>query len=122
MNWLRVLGNAEPSSIDEDVGHHLHPVVPLLDALKTPYQPLACILPRQSPLHSCSSRLDRFLEQALSPSLRGLALAWVFCDVRTHPCIEHALPMACGINAALAVELGFLQVQSNLFGHLLQGL
>jgi DNA replication protein DnaC len=32
--WLRVLGRAETSHIDQDVGHQLHPVVPLLDVLE----------------------------------------------------------------------------------------
>ena len=34
INWLRVLDTAEPSQIDQRVCHHLHAIVPLLDALE----------------------------------------------------------------------------------------
>jgi hypothetical protein len=34
MKWWRVLGRAETPHIDQDVGHQLHPVVPLLDVLE----------------------------------------------------------------------------------------
>src|SRR5712691_9786905 len=50
------------------------------------------------------------IEQSLSPSLGGLAIAWVFFDVRNHPCIENALPIACGIKAAIEVEIDASQV------------
>ena len=33
-NWLRVLGTAERSQIDQGVRHQLHAIVPLLDALE----------------------------------------------------------------------------------------
>ena len=33
-NWLRVLGTAELTQIDQRVRHQLHAIVPLLDAFK----------------------------------------------------------------------------------------
>ena len=35
--------------------------------------------------------------------------------------MEHAIPMACGITAAIEVEGGASQVRPDLLGHLLQG-
>jgi len=50
LNWLRVLGTAEPSQIDYCVCHQLHAVVPLLDALEPQQEPFEFIFPRQGPL------------------------------------------------------------------------
>src|SRR3989454_9088150 len=50
-NWLRVLDTAERSQVDQRVRHQLHPIVALLDALKTQQQPLAFVLP-------CKGSLD----------------------------------------------------------------
>jgi len=54
INWLRVLDTAERSQVDQRVPQQLHPIVPLLDALKTQQEPLEFVLPRKRPLHSCS--------------------------------------------------------------------
>ena len=34
-NWLRVLGTAERSQVNQGIRHQLHPVVPLLDTFKS---------------------------------------------------------------------------------------
>ena len=39
INWLRVLGTAERSQVDQGLGHHLHLGVPLLNALKPQEEP-----------------------------------------------------------------------------------
>src|SRR5437667_7795428 len=50
VNWLQVLGTTETPQIDQGVGHQFHPVVALLDVLKTEEQALAFVLPRKRPL------------------------------------------------------------------------
>src|SRR5467141_4125138 len=50
VNWLRVLGTAKCSQVDQRVGHQLHAIVPLLDAFKSEQQPLELVFPRQRPL------------------------------------------------------------------------
>jgi hypothetical protein len=50
-----------------------------------------------------------------------LALARALCDVGHEVRMEHAMPMACGIAAAIEVEGGASQVRPDLLGHLLQG-
>src|SRR5262245_45947743 len=62
-----------------------------------------------------------FVESPLATSLGGLAIARVFFDVRNHARIEDQLPIVCGIKAAIKVEVGASQVQTDLVGHLLQG-
>jgi hypothetical protein len=54
LNWLRVLGTAERSQVDQRVHHQLHPVVALLDACKAEQQALAFVFTHWS-------HLDRFL-------------------------------------------------------------
>ena len=49
-NWLRVLGTAERSQIDQRIRHQLHAIVPLLDAFKAQQQPLELVFPRKGPL------------------------------------------------------------------------
>ena len=49
-NWLRVLGTAEPSQIDQCVCHQLHAVVPPLDTLEPQQEPFERIFPRKRPL------------------------------------------------------------------------
>jgi hypothetical protein len=48
--WLQVLGTAECSQVDQGVRHHLHALVPLLDAFKAEQHPLECVFPRKRPL------------------------------------------------------------------------
>ena len=48
--WLRVLGTAELTQIDQRVRQQLHAIVPLLYAFKSEQQPLELIFPRKGPL------------------------------------------------------------------------
>ena len=57
-NWLQVLGHAEAPQIDQGIRQQLHPIVLLLDALKTQQQLLALVFPRQGPFDTCPQRLD----------------------------------------------------------------
>jgi hypothetical protein len=50
LNWLQVLGYAEPPHIDERVGHQLHAIVPTLMVLEPQQQPLKFVLPGKRPL------------------------------------------------------------------------
>jgi hypothetical protein len=50
INWLQVLGTAERSQVDQGLRHHLHAIVPLLDAFKAEQPPLELVLPRKGPL------------------------------------------------------------------------
>jgi|SRR5436309_8501290 len=52
MNWLQVLGYAEPPQIDECVGHQLHAIVPTLMVLEPQQQPLKFVLPGKRPFDS----------------------------------------------------------------------
>ena len=62
MNWLRVLGLTEAPQIDQRVGQQLHPLVALLNALKTQEQPLAFVFPRKGPIDTSPSGMDGFVE------------------------------------------------------------
>jgi len=52
LNWLQVLGFAEPPHIDERVGHQLHAIVPTLMVLEPQQQPLKFVLPGKRPFDS----------------------------------------------------------------------
>jgi hypothetical protein len=99
----------------------LHPSVPLLEAFSTEPPPLAGVLPRQGPFDPYPPRTDGRVEASLAPALGRLALARTLCDVGDEARMAHAMPMACGIIAALEVEGGASQVRPDLRGHLLQG-
>src|SRR5438445_13889651 len=86
--WLRVLGTAERSQVDQRIRQQLHPIVPLLDAFKTQQQPLEFILPRKGPLDTHPQGMDGSVEQPLAPALGALAVAWVLCDVGDDPRME----------------------------------
>src|SRR5207245_9849815 len=49
-NWLRVLGTAESSQVDQRVCQQLHAIVSLLDAFKAEQQPLEFVLPGKGAL------------------------------------------------------------------------
>ena len=49
-NWLRVLDTTERSQVDQGICHQLHPIVPLLNALKPQEEPLELVFPRKGPL------------------------------------------------------------------------
>jgi len=63
--------------------------------------------------------MNRFIEEPLSSTLGGFAIAWIFFDVRNHARIEDALPIGSGLKAAIEVEIGTFEVQTDLFRHVL---
>src|SRR6201987_3518046 len=64
--------------------------------------------------------MDRFVEQSLAPTLGGLAMTRVLCDIRHHASIEAHLLMARGIKAAIEVELRAFQYEARLLCYVLQ--
>jgi hypothetical protein len=121
-NWLRVLGIAERSQVDQRIRQQLHPIVPLLDTFKTSQQPLEFVLPRKGPLDSHASRLASGVEESLAPALGALAVAGIRWDGGEQARIENALPIVRSIKAAIEREIGTSEVHPELFGHLLQRL
>ncbi len=120
INWLRVLDTAELAQIDQRVCQQLHPIVSLLDAFKTEQQALQLIFPRKGALDTHPQCMDRFVEEAFASALGRLAVARILFDVGDEAHIENALPIACGIKAAIEVEIGPSEIQPDLFGHLFQ--
>ncbi len=55
---VAVLGTTETPHIDHGVGHQLHPVVPMLEVLKTEQQPLEFVLPRKRPFYPIPQCMD----------------------------------------------------------------
>src|SRR5215475_2099241 len=66
--------------------------------------------------------MDGFIEEAFASTLGGLAIAGIRFNVGDHARIEHALAMVRRIKATIEVERGACEVQTNMFGDLLQGL
>src|SRR5215470_8185626 len=66
--------------------------------------------------------MDGFVEEAWASTLRGLAVAGILGDVGDQTRIEDALPIVCRIKAAIQIEIGPSEVQSDLFRHLFQRL
>jgi len=66
--------------------------------------------------------MDGGVDEAFASALGMLAVARIHWDVGHQPCIENALPIVRGIKAAIEVEIGASQVQTDLLSHLLQGL
>ena len=64
--------------------------------------------------------MDGFVEEAFAAALRRLAVASILFDVRDQTCIENAFAIVGGIKAAIEVDLGAAEVQTHLFGHVLQ--
>src|SRR6267142_7177872 len=93
MNWLQVLGDAEPPPIDERVGHQLHAIVPTLMVLEPQPQPLTFVLPGKRPFDSVPSRMESLVEPPLATSLGRRAMSRVLRDVRNHPRIDDGLAM-----------------------------
>ena len=91
MNWLQVLGFAEPPHIDERVGHQLHAIVPALMVLEPQQQPLKCVLPGKRPFDPVASHMDSLVQQPFATSLGMRAISRVLLDVRNHPRIEDGL-------------------------------
>src|SRR6266850_3011660 len=93
MNWLQVLGDAEPPPIDERVGHQLHAIVPTLMVLEPQPQPLTFVLTGKRPFDSVPSRMESLVEPPLATSLGRRAMSRVLRDVRNHPRIDDGLAM-----------------------------
>ena len=65
---------------------------------------------------------DGGVEEAVASALGRLAVVRILFDVRNQPRIENALPIACGIKAAIQIERGPSELQPDLFGHLFERL
>jgi hypothetical protein len=74
-NWLRVLDTAEGSQVDQRVCHHLHPIVPLLNALKPQEEPLERVFPRKRPLDTHPQGMDGGVEEAFASALGRLVVS-----------------------------------------------
>ena len=119
--WLRVLGTAELTQIDQRVRQQLQAIVPLLDAFKTEQQSLELIFPGKGPFDPHPQRMDGFVEEAFASAFQGLAVAGILFDIGDQAGIENALAIVRGIKAAIQVEIGTSEVQPDLFSDLLQG-
>jgi len=64
--------------------------------------------------------MDRFIEQPLAPTLGALAVTRILLDVGDHTGIENARAIVGGIKAAIEIEIGTSEVQSDLFGYAFQ--
>jgi hypothetical protein len=98
INWLRVSDTAECAQVDQRICHHLHTIVPLLDAFKAKQQSLALVFSRKGPLD-------------LAPALGALAVARILLDVGDHSGIENAFLIVCGIKATIEVNISAFEVQ-----------
>jgi hypothetical protein len=94
----------------------------LLHVFKTKKQPLEFVLPRKGPIDTRPQGMDGCIEEAFASTLGALAMTEILFDVGDHTGIENALPITCGIKAAIEIDIGASEVQPNLFGHLLQRL
>jgi hypothetical protein len=61
--------------------------------------------------------MDGFIEQPLAPALGGLPMTRILCDVRDHRGVEDHLAIVLGIKAAIEVDVGASEVQTDLFGY-----
>src|SRR5713226_7319911 len=120
LNWLRVLGPTERAQVDQRVCHQLHAIMPLLDAFKAEQHPLELVFPRKGPLNSHPQRMDGGVEQPLAPALGRLAVARILCDVGNQPRVEDRLAIRLGIKTTIEVEVGSVEIDTHLFGHLFQ--
>src|SRR5437870_13720818 len=62
LNWLRVLGTAELSQIDQGVRHQFHAKMALLHVFKPKQQPLEFVLPRKGPVDTCPQGMNSCIE------------------------------------------------------------
>jgi len=75
--------------------------MPLLHALKTWEEPFEFVLSRKGLLATGSQGMDGFIAEAFASALGALAVRGIFFDVGDDARIENALPIACGIKAAM---------------------
>jgi hypothetical protein len=120
-NWLQVSGTTELAQIHQRVRHQLHALVALLDAFKTPQQPLERLFPGKGPFDTHPQRMDGGIAEAFASALGRLAVARMLLDVGDQARMENALPIVRGITAAIEGERDTSEVQPDLFGHRLQG-
>src|SRR5712692_1754371 len=92
INWLRVLDTTALSQVHQRIRQQRHPRVPLLPRCKTP-PPLERSCPRKGPLSTGSSSMEGLMAAPRAFSLRGLAVAWMLCDVGDHAGIEEGRPV-----------------------------
>src|SRR5215471_13745078 len=64
--------------------------------------------------------MDGFVEEAFASALGVLAITRILFDVGDHTRIKNALAIGSGVKAAVEIDISTSEVQSNLFGHLLQ--
>jgi hypothetical protein len=83
----------------------------LLDAFKTPQQPLEHLFPGKGPFDTPPQRMDGGMEEAFASALGRLAGARILFDVGEQARMDNALPIVCGIKAAIEVERGTSEVQ-----------
>src|SRR5215510_2664408 len=121
LNWLRVLGTTELPHIDQGVGQQFHAKVSLLQVFKTKQHSLEFILPRKGPSDTCSQRMDGGIEEPLAPALGLPAVAGILFDVGNHAGIENALAIVRRIKASVEIQIGSPKIQTDRFGHPLQG-
>jgi hypothetical protein len=84
--------------------------VPLLETFKPEQQSLELIFPGKGPLDPHPQRMDGLVEEALASTLRVLTVPRILWDVGDQACIEDALPIACGIKAAIEVEVNSVRL------------
>jgi hypothetical protein len=66
---LRVLWNTEGAQLDQGVSQQLHPIGPLLNALKTKEQPLEFVFPRKGPIDTRPQRMELIASFTNGPNL-----------------------------------------------------
>ena len=91
-----------------------------MDAFKPQQQPLELIFPRKGPLDPYPQRMDGGVEQPLAPALGRLAVARILFDVGNQPRVEDRLAIRLGIKTTIEVEVGSVEIDTHLFGHLFQ--
>jgi hypothetical protein len=81
--------------------------MPLLDPFEAEQQSFKLIFPRKGTLDTHPQGMDRFVEEAFASALGHLAVAQILFDVGDEARIENALPIACGIKAAIEVNVNW---------------
>ncbi len=65
--------------------------------------------------------MDGGIEEPLASSHGARAVPGILCDVGNHAGIENALPIVLGIESRVEIQIGSSKVQTDRFGHPLQG-
>src|SRR5712691_4165788 len=64
--------------------------------------------------------MDGGVDQARAPALGRLAVARMLFDVGNQPRVEDRLAIRLGIKTTIEVEVGSVEIDTHLFGHLFQ--